>query len=73
VVALQKGKYTETPVESQFGWHVILLHDSRAGSPPPPPPALADVRDQVVQLVQRKRLQAYLESLRKGAKIQKTG
>lgn len=73
VVALQKGKYTETPVESQFGWHVILLHDSRAGSPPPPPPALADVRDQVVQLVQRKRLQTYLENLRKAAKIQKTG
>ena len=73
VVALQKGKFTETPVESQFGWHVILLHDSRAGSPPPPPPALADVRDQVVQLVQRKRLQAYLEGLRKAAKIQKTG
>jgi peptidyl-prolyl cis-trans isomerase C len=73
VVALQKGKYTETPVESQFGWHVILLHDSRAGSPPPPPPALADVRDQVVQLVQRKRLQTYLENLRKAARIQKTG
>jgi peptidyl-prolyl cis-trans isomerase C len=73
VVALQKGKYTESPVESQFGWHVILLHDSRAGSPPPPPPALADVRDQVVQLVQRKRLQTYLENLRKAAKIQKTG
>ncbi len=73
VVALQKGKYTETPVESQFGWHVILLNDSRAGSPPPPPPALADVRDQVVQLVQRKRLQTYLEELRKAAKIQKTG
>ncbi len=73
VVALQKGKYTETPVESQFGWHVILLHDSRAGSPPPPPPALADGRDQVVQLVQRKRLQTYLENLRKAAKIQQTG
>jgi len=73
VVALQKGKYTEQPVESQFGWHVILLHDSRAGSPPPPPPALADVRDQVVQLVQRKRLQTYLEELRKAAKIEKAG
>jgi peptidyl-prolyl cis-trans isomerase C len=73
VVALEKGKYTETPVESQFGWHIILLNDSRAGSPPPPPPALADVRDQVVQLVQRKRLQAYLDELRKAAKVQKTG
>ncbi len=72
VVSLQKGKYTEEPVESQFGWHVILLQDSRPGSPPPPPPALADVRDRVVQIVQRKKLQAYLDELRKAATIQKT-
>lgn len=72
VVSLQKGKYTEEPVESQFGWHVILLQDSRPGSPPPPPPALADVRDRVVQIVQRKKLQAYLDELRKAANIQKT-
>jgi peptidyl-prolyl cis-trans isomerase C len=72
VVSLQKGKYTEEPVESQFGWHVILLQDSRPGSPPAPPPALADVRDRVVQIVQRKKLQAYLDELRKAATIQKT-
>ncbi len=73
VVALQKGKYTEAPVESQFGWHVILLNDSRVGAPPPAPPALADVRDRVVQLVQQKKLRTYLDDLRKAATIQKTG
>ena len=26
---LEKGKYTETPVQSQFGWHVIRLEDLR--------------------------------------------
>lgn len=73
VVALEKGKYTEAPVESQFGWHVILLNDSRVGAPPPAPPALADVRDRVVQLVQQKKLRTYLDDLRKAADIQKTG
>jgi peptidyl-prolyl cis-trans isomerase C len=29
MVKLEKGKYTETPVQSQFGWHVIMLEDSR--------------------------------------------
>jgi peptidyl-prolyl cis-trans isomerase C len=73
VVALEKGKYTGAPVESQFGWHVILLNDSRVGAPPPAPPALADVRDRVVQLVQQKKLRTYLDDLRKAADIQKTG
>ena len=29
MVKLEKGKYTETPVQSQFGWHVIQLEDVR--------------------------------------------
>ncbi len=30
VATLEKGKFTETPVKSQFGYHVIVLDDSRA-------------------------------------------
>ena len=30
LVKLEKGKYTTTPVKSDFGWHVILLEDTRA-------------------------------------------
>jgi len=33
VAALEKGKYTPEPVQSQFGWHIILLEDSRARRP----------------------------------------
>ena len=67
VVALQPGEITSEPVQSQFGWHVIKLEDSRASAPPP----FEDVKDRVKLLVQRQRLQAYLDELRQGAKIEK--
>lgn len=68
VATLEPGKITSEPVQSQFGWHVIKLEDSRASTPP----AFDDVKDRVRTFVQRKKLQSYLEELRKGAKIEKT-
>lgn len=67
VVALEPGKITAAPVQSQFGWHVIKLEDSRASTPP----AFEDVKDRVKQFVQRKKVQAYMEELRKNAKVEK--
>jgi peptidyl-prolyl cis-trans isomerase C len=67
VATLQKGKYTETPVQTQFGWHVIQLEDTRKQTPP----TFDQVKDQVKVIVQRKRVQTYIESLRKNAKIEK--
>src|SRR5712671_2124012 len=67
VSALEKGKYTPTPVQTQFGWHVIKLEDTRSTAPP----AFDDVKEQVKGLVQRKKAQAFLEDLRKAAKIEK--
>ena len=67
VTALQPGQLTAEPVQSQFGWHVIKLEESRAAAPP----AFDDVKDRVKTIVQRKKLQAYLDELRKGAKIEK--
>ena len=68
VAALQKGQTTQAPVQSEFGWHVIQLEDTRS----PAAPAFEDVKQQVETLSQRKKLQAYLDELRKNAKIQKT-
>ena len=68
VAALQPGQLTKEPVQSQFGWHVIKLEDSRASAPPP----FEEVKDRVKVIVQRKKLQTYMEELRKGAKIEKT-
>jgi peptidyl-prolyl cis-trans isomerase C len=67
VAKLEKGKITQEPVQTQFGWHVIRLEDVRAGQAP----AFADVKEQVRNLLQRKRLQSYLADLRKNAKIEK--
>jgi len=67
VAALEPGQMTEQPVQSQFGWHVIKLEESRVTSPPP----FEEVKDRVKVLVQRKKLQNYLDDLRKNAKVEK--
>jgi peptidyl-prolyl cis-trans isomerase C len=67
VAALTKGQYTKVPVQSEFGWHVILLEDTRS----PEVPAFDDVKPQVEMFTQRKKLQAYFDELRKTAQIQK--
>ncbi|MBB5496139.1 peptidylprolyl isomerase [Paraburkholderia sp. MM5384-R2] len=63
---LQKGQMTDTPVHTQFGWHIIRVDDIRAVTPPP----LEQVRTQIVQQIQQEKLQAFEENLRKNAKIQ---
>jgi peptidyl-prolyl cis-trans isomerase C len=63
---LQKGQMTDTPVHTQFGWHIIRLDDTRDTAPPP----LEQVRQQIVQQIQQEKLQAFEESLRKNAKVQ---
>lgn len=66
---LEKGKTTTEPVQTQYGYHVIQLEDVRA----PSAPAFDEVKEQVKMFAQRKKLQSYLDDLRKTAKIQKTG
>jgi peptidyl-prolyl cis-trans isomerase C len=69
VKAMQPGQLSEQPVQSQFGWHVIKLEESRATSAPP----FDEVKDRVKIMVQRKKLQGHMEELRKAAQIEKTG
>ncbi len=66
MVALQKGQITEVPVKSQYGYHVIKLEDVRAAKIP----ALEEVKPQIAESLQQKKLQAFQEDLRKKAKIQ---
>ena len=64
--ALQVGKYTEQPVQSQFGWHVIKLEDKRTKQPP----AFDDVKDQAKQAVIRDKYFAMVKELRGAAKVE---
>ncbi|MDT8426903.1 MAG: peptidylprolyl isomerase [Methyloprofundus sp.] len=66
VAKLENGKYTTTPVQTQFGWHVILREDSRQQTPPP----FEAVKAQLEPMVQREKLTNYLEALRKGAQVE---
>jgi peptidyl-prolyl cis-trans isomerase C len=68
VKTLKKGEMTQTPVQTQFGWHVIKLEDTRE-SPPPP---FEQVKQQVAQGVMQKKLAAYVDGLKKTAKVEKT-
>ena len=59
VQALEDGAYSKEPVQTQFGWHVILREESRDAAPPP----FDSVRDALKQNVEGQKLQDYLESL----------
>ena len=66
MIALQKGQVTDTPVKTQFGYHVIKLEDVRAAKVP----AFEEVKPQIAETLQQQKLQAYQQELRKKAKIQ---
>lgn len=66
MIALKKGAFTETPVKSQFGYHIIRLDDIRDAKVP----TLDEVKPQITEALQQRKLQAYQEDLRKKAKIQ---
>jgi peptidyl-prolyl cis-trans isomerase C len=60
VAELEDGAYTKTPVQTDFGWHVILREETRNNEPPP----LDSVRDVIKQNVEQEKFQNFLESLR---------
>ena len=66
MIKLEKGKFTEVPVQSQFGYHVIMLEDVRETQFP----ALDQVKTQITESIQNKQAQAFAEDLKKKAKIQ---
>jgi peptidyl-prolyl cis-trans isomerase C len=65
--ALKKDELTETPVKTQFGYHVIKVEDRRKA----PPPAFEELADQLREEMAREAVTAQLDQLRSGAKIEK--
>jgi len=66
MVKLDKGQMTDTPVKSQFGYHIIRVDDVREAQLP----KLEEVKPQIAQQLQQQKLSGYQESLRAKAKIQ---
>lgn len=66
LVKLGKGKTSEEPVKSEFGYHIIRVDDVRTAQLP----AFEDVKPQIAQQMEQQKLAAYQEELRKKAKIE---
>lgn len=63
--ALKKGEFTKTPVKSDFGYHVIKLDDLRDLVPP----SLAELKPQIREFLEQKRVDDHMQSLRDKASI----
>jgi peptidyl-prolyl cis-trans isomerase C len=63
---LAKGKMTDAPVKSQFGFHIIRVDDIRETQLPP----MEQVKPQIAQKLQQDKLQAYQKGLRDKAKVE---
>lgn len=63
---LEKGQMTESPVKSQFGFHIIRVDDVREAQLP----KLEEVKPQISQQLQQQKLAKFQEELRSKAKIQ---
>jgi peptidyl-prolyl cis-trans isomerase C len=70
LVALKPGEYTHTPVQTQYGWHVIRVEETRGLTAPQFDNP--QVQQQLIRIVQNKKFRAYTDELMKSAKIDKS-
>lgn len=66
VAKLEKGQFTHQPVQTQFGWHVIRLDDTRPTTPPP----FEQVKERLAPMLQQQMIHDYVETLKKSSKIE---
>ncbi len=66
IVEMKPGTYTKTPVQTQFGWHVILLEETRKMEPP----TLESVKPEIIASLQREGLTKYIGELQEKAKVE---
>jgi len=66
MVKLEKGKMTEAPVRSRFGFHIIQLDDVR----PVSFPKLDQVKQQIQQRIAGQRIDGMIRDLRAKAKVE---
>lgn len=66
VTHLKKNEMADKPVQTQYGWHIIMVEDSRPVEFPP----LDQVRPQVEEMLRQQALSDYQKELRAKAKVQ---
>jgi len=66
MVKLEKGKMSEAPVRSRFGFHIIQLDDVRPVNFPP----LAQVKQQIQQRLVGQKVDSFIRELRAKAKVE---
>ncbi len=66
MLKLNKGQMTETPVKTQFGFHIIRVDDIRTAQLP----AFEELKPQIAQQLEQQRLAAFQQGLREKAKIE---
>jgi peptidyl-prolyl cis-trans isomerase C len=64
VKGLKKGEFTTDPVQTQYGWHIIKLADTRDAP-------FDQMKAQLTNAIMQKKFQDYIEGLKKTAKIEK--
>ncbi|MBK5939693.1 peptidylprolyl isomerase [Halochromatium roseum] len=66
VAEMEPGSYSKQPVQTQFGWHVILLEETRAAEPP----SLEQAKPQLEALLRQRKVAEALAELRNNADVQ---
>ena len=66
MVALKKGQFTDQPVKTQFGYHIIRLDDVREAQIP----KFEEVKPQIAQQLQQLKMNNYQQDLRTKAKVE---
>ena len=64
---LEAGALTETPVQTKFGWHVIMVEERRLSVSP----RYEDVREKLVAELSRDAVRDLVQELRDGAEIER--
>jgi peptidyl-prolyl cis-trans isomerase C len=64
VKLLKKGEITPDPVQTQYGWHIIKLEDTRDAP-------FDQLKAQLSNGIMQKKFQEYIDGLKKTAKIEK--
>jgi peptidyl-prolyl cis-trans isomerase C len=67
MAALKPGEYTHVPVQTQYGWHIIKVVETRPLAPPP----FEGTKEQLSQIVLGKKYKAYVDGLLAKAQIDK--